>query len=297
MQCREQPCRRRYHPCSLGLHRHATAVPGGPEPGHPEASMIQKLRDNILQLLFPPLCCGCTTPLLAENTQGFCCSCWARVVFFTSPLCLICGTELSRDVSPEDRWCGSCVQHRPPFDSARSLVYYREPVRTLLHRLKFNGDTRAVAGLRGLIEKGGCRRLIKEYDLVVPVPLFPARLKKRGLNQALVLARLFFLKESVQIDPSALKKVENTPAQSELGGLDRRRNLAGSIEAGPGAKLGGRRICLIDDVFTTGATVSECSRVLKENGAETVEVITFARTSGLSPPRYKNFKNKIRYQF
>lgn len=253
---------------------------GGAEPGHPEASMIQKLRATVLQILFPPLCGGCATPLLAGNKQEFCCSCWARVVFITSPLCLICGTELSRDVSTEDRWCRSCVQHRPPFDSARSLVHYREPVRTLLHRLKFNGDTRAVAGLRGLIEKGGNWRVIKDYDLIVPVPLFPARLKKRGLNQALVLARLFFLKESVQIDPSALKKVENTPAQSELGGLDRRRNLAGSIQAGPGAKLDGRRICLIDDIFTTGATVSECSLVLKENGAESVDVITFARASG-----------------
>lgn len=239
--------------------------------------MIQELRANLLHILFPPRCNGCGAPFLVANNQKFCRSCAARVVFLSSPLCLICGTGLSREVGSEDRWCRSCLHHRPPFDSARSLVYYRDPVRTLLHHLKFNGDTRAAAGLRGLIEKGGNWRAKKDYDLIVPVPLFPARLKKRGLNQALVLARLFFLNESVQIDPTALKKVVNTPAQSELGGLDRRRNLAGSIKAGPGAKLAGRRICLVDDIFTTGATVSECSLVLKKNGAAAVDVLSFAR--------------------
>jgi len=93
----------------------------------------------------------------------------------------------------------------------------------------------------------------------------------------LVLARLFFPEESKKIDPTVLIKVENTPAQSELNGIERRKNLAGTIRARPNAELVGRRICLVDDILTTGTTVSECSLILKENGVKIVDVLTFAR--------------------
>ena len=239
--------------------------------------MIQHLRATLLDLLFPPLCCACGEPLPAAVNQRFCQSCLSRTSFLISPLCQLCGTGLSGDGGGEDRWCHSCLQRRPPFDSARSLVYYRDPVRTLLQRLKYNGDTRVTAGLRSLIDEGGIQCGPEDYDLVVPVPLFASRLKQRGLNQALVLARLFFPAKSMEIDPTALVKVKNTPAQSELSGSERRKNLIGTIEVGAGAKLAGRRVCLVDDVFTTGATASECSLILKQNGAETVDVITFAR--------------------
>ena len=239
--------------------------------------MIDQIRENLLQILFPPRCSGCGDPIHGQDDQNFCSLCAVRVVFITSPLCPVCGIGLSRDGGEEDRFCPECPQHRPVFDSARSLVYYRDPVRTLLHQLKFKADTRAVTGLRSVIDQGGDWYRKVNYDLIIPVPLFSVRLKKRGLNQALVLARLFFLKESVKIDPTALIKAENTPAQSELSGVDRRKNLAGTIRVRPDADLAGRRICLVDDIFTTGTTVSECSLILKENGAKIVEVLTFAR--------------------
>ena len=184
---------------------------------------------------------------------------------------------LSSDAGNDDRWCRNCLKRRPPFDTARSLVHYGDPIRTLLHRLKFNADTRVIAGLASLVEERGsfCER--KEYDLVVPVPLFSTRLKKRGLNQALVLARIFFAGNLDKIDPTVLIKAKNTPAQSGLSGPARRKNLVGSIEVKPGTRLAKSRVWLVDDVFTTGATASECSLKLKEKGAADVDVVTFAR--------------------
>ncbi|NNF45828.1 MAG: ComF family protein [Desulfofustis sp.] len=242
-----------------------------------KVGMVDLLKANLLQILFPPYCCGCGQPLVDTDDRNWCCSCLARVVYVTSPLCPLCGMGLSSDAGDHDRWCFSCLKHQPPFDKARSLVQYGDPIRTLLHRLKFNADTRVTAGLRSLVKKGGGCFENKEYDLIVPVPLFPARLRKRGLNQALVLARIFFADQSEKIDPTILIKAKNTPAQSGLGGPARRKNLVGSILVKPGTKLEKMRICLVDDIFTTGATAFECSLILKEKGAANVDVVTFAR--------------------
>ena len=242
-----------------------------------KGTIIEVLRENLLQLLFPPTCCGCGQPLTDTDSPHWCRSCTSRVSYLTSPLCPVCGIGLSRDAGYDDRWCRSCLKRRPPFDTARSLVHYGDPIRTLLHRLKFNADTRVTNGLASIVKAGRSCFTRKDYDLVVPVPLFPARLKRRGLNQALVLARIFFAEETVKIDPTVLIKAKNTPAQSGLSGPARRKNLVGSIKARPGTTLVKRRVCLVDDVFTTGATASECSLILKEKGAAVVDVVTFAR--------------------
>jgi ComF family protein len=239
--------------------------------------IIIQIKENLLQILFPSCCCACGQSLVEPDDRNWCRPCAARVVFITSPLCPVCGMEMPSEAGSGDRWCPSCLERQPPFDTARSLVHYGDPVRTLLHRLKFHADTRVTKGLRSLIEQGPGRVKIKYYDLIVPVPLFPARLRRRGLNQALVLARLFFAEESEKIDPTVLIKAKNTPAQSGLSGPARRKNLVGSIEAKPGVELAKRRVCLVDDILTTGATASECSLILKEKGAAVVDVVTFAR--------------------
>ena len=240
-------------------------------------AMIIQLKENLLHILFPSCCCACGQSVVESADLNWCRPCAARVVFIRSPLCPVCGREVPSKGGNGDRWCPSCIKRQPPFDMARSLVHYGDPVRTLLHRLKFHADTRVTKGLRSLIEQGSSCVPTKCYDLIVPVPLFPARLRKRGLNQALVLARLFFAEESEKIDPTVLIKAKNTPAQSGLSGPARRKNLVGSIAVKPGVELTKRKVCLIDDIFTTGATASECSLILKEKGAAVVDVVTFAR--------------------
>lgn len=242
-----------------------------------KCGIIGVLRENLLHTLFPTACCGCGRPLVGADIRDWCRSCAARVKFITSPLCPVCGMGLSSAAGREDRWCHSCLKRRPPFDRARSLVHYDDPIRTLLHRLKFSADTRTTVGFASLIKAERSCYEKKDYDLIVPVPLFPARLRRRGLNQALVLARIFFVDESDKIDPTVLIKAKNTPAQSGLSGPARRKNLVGSIKVKPGVTLANSRVCLVDDVFTTGATASECSLKLKEKGAAVVDVVTFAR--------------------
>ena len=238
---------------------------------------IELLKKAALHLLFPPLCSGCGVPFSPEGEKLLCSRCLDQVEFLNSPLCPICGAGLSKDGGEEDRCCRTCLQRRPLFDSARSLVYYKDPARTLLRGLKFRADPRAVSGLRTIISESNHSYAQKEYDLIVPVPMYPARLKKRGLNQALVLARLLFPGKSVKIDSTVLIKVKNTVAQTDLSGAQRRKNLRGVFAVNGKADLSGACICVVDDIFTTGTTVAECSLSLKRNGVDHVDVLTFSR--------------------
>lgn len=116
-------------------------------------------------------------------------------------------------------------------------------------------------------------------DLIVPVPLHPQRLKERGLNQSVALARLFFPGSLRHLHPDVLVRKRNTPAQTSLNGLARRKNLRGAFAVAENALVQGRTVCLVDDVYTTGTTVSECSRTLLQAGAREVVVLTLARVT------------------
>jgi len=119
--------------------------------------------------------------------------------------------------------------------------------------------------------------LREKPDLIIPVPLHKKRLRQRGFNQALELARLFFPGEKRRIQPTILLRSRWTTPQTGLDGKHRRRNLAGAFQVRDARRVQGQRILLIDDVLTTGSTVNECARVLRQNGAGNVEVLTLAR--------------------
>jgi ComF family protein len=119
--------------------------------------------------------------------------------------------------------------------------------------------------------------LLAQPDLIVPVPLHKKRLRQRGFNQALELARLFFPLEKARIRPTILMRTRWTTPQAGLGGRERRRNLAGAFQVGDGEKILAKKILLVDDVFTTGSTVNECAKVLRQSGAADIQVLTLAR--------------------
>ncbi|MGB7949152.1 MAG: ComF family protein [Candidatus Binatia bacterium] len=126
----------------------------------------------------------------------------------------------------------------------------------------------------------GCQEFLAEchVDLIVPVPLHPKRLRWRGFNQSLLLARQVSRKYDVPVDPFLLDRRRETLTQTELTEEERRRNVRGAFETDPKKSLKGRRVLLVDDVYTSGATVNECSRVLMRAGAREVTVLTLART-------------------
>lgn len=172
--------------------------------------------------------------------------------------------------------CGECLKRPPPFSLARSVVWYDEVARELVLRLKFCTDTSVIPGLTQLISDFDTSGF-SHADLIVPVPLHTQRLRERGLNQALVLARLFFPEHKKRLRTDLLIRTKNSLPQTRLSRTERRRNLRGGFKAAKPGALYGAVVCLVDDVYTTGTTVIECSRTMLNGGAREVRVLTLAR--------------------
>jgi ComF family protein len=164
---------------------------------------------------------------------------------------------------------------------ARSVVRYESQVQQMVHKLKYGRELSVIPGLVELIRHYDMDEFA-DIDCVVVVPLHLLRLRRRGLNQALVLARLFFADRLTLIRPDWLIRTRNTVPQTELGRRARRKNLKGAFQVRAKVDFQGAGVCLVDDVFTTGTTVRECSRVLMNSGASYVKVLTLARVSTFS---------------
>lgn len=229
-----------------------------------------------MDLLFPPACASCGMRFRPGGTHALCPDCRDRIRFLREPLCPVCGIEQQRADEDLGHICGACLSRPPAYDLARSLVRYETVVRRLIHRLKYGGDT-VVAGALKEIAENGDLSAFDDCQLILPVPLHLQRLRVRGLNQAGVLARLLFSGWERKICPDGLIRTRNTVPQTELRGADRRKNLKEAFQVNGSLPVAGAIVCLVDDVFTTGTTLEECSRVLKSHGARKVKAITLAR--------------------
>ncbi|MDK9705806.1 MAG: ComF family protein [Desulforhopalus sp.] len=228
-----------------------------------------------MNILFPPVCGACRIRLDAHQSQNLCPECTAGIRYSCQPLCRICGMELA---GPEERThlCGRCLRMPPPYTIARSLVRYEPVVQKLVQRLKYAGDTSVVSGITDIVANCDLSEFA-DCQWILPVPLHLDRHRYRGLNQATILAGLFFPGKRQLIRMDWLVRTRNTPAQTLLGGAERRKNLVGAFQLRAGNRLAGTAVCLVDDVFTTGTTVEECARVLMSEGAREVRVLTLAR--------------------
>lgn len=234
-----------------------------------------------VELIFPSRCSFCQIALTRKG-QAICADCHSLIHYLQSPLCSCCGREFP-DSSGGDHLCGSCLRQPPVYAMARAVVRYEAPVSHLLHRLKYAADTRTLPVLAAVIEPFVLDFLYDfqpEVDRIVPVPLFAGRLKKRGLNQSLLLARIFFPEAGEAFLVDALIRTRDTPPQTTLGGVARRKNLRAAFAVRRPEAVCGRRIFLVDDVLTTGTTVTECSKALLAAGAAEIRVVTIARVAG-----------------
>lgn len=182
--------------------------------------------------------------------------------------------------------CGDCLRRPPAFSIARSLVYYDEPVRQLLHNLKYNFDTTTISPLLK-IARGCDYSHFESADFFLPVPLHPRRLRKRGVNHAQVAAQLLFPERKKEILVDTLVKHLDTPSQTSLDRVGRKANLRAAFSIKYPEILKNKKICLIDDVYTTGATVGECSRIVHKAGAAEVMVLVFARVRRANAKKYE----------
>lgn len=226
-------------------------------------------------MLFPPKCLVCDEKIYAHGAQGICSFCCNKVVYVHSPLCLICGRTFEA-FGDEDHICEKCLRTEPPYCLARAVTIYADPVNTLLHRLKYKFDTSAVPPLLKIAQSFDFSPF-ETCNIIIPVPLHPRRLKKRGLNHALILARLFFPNKKEFIQSNILLRTLDTISQTRLNGVARRENLRSAFSVRNKKLIENASVCLVDDILTTGTTVIECSKALKEAGAVEVRVLTMAR--------------------
>lgn len=252
---------------------------------------------SILDIFFPPVCPLCEEALVDTSTNiepngsmdastidtpapphltNLCRDCIDGFLKLriNIPYCSVCGIPFnapSNGVHP----CGECIKSPPPFETARSGFAYSGTVLDAIHLLKYNGRTTLSLPL-GKFAANAVESALT-VDLVVPVPLHIKRLRQRGYNHSLLFARHVAQRLSVPVDTTALKRTRPTVPQVELSASLRQTNVAGAFEVVKPDTVRDRRVLLVDDVLTTGATVRECARVLRKAGAS-VHVLTLART-------------------
>lgn len=233
------------------------------------------MRRTIMDLLFSRRCSCCNSHQFVHENSHLCQKCLASVKIVGSEVCKCCGRPFP---GVDIHLCEDCRRHEPPFQKARSLYYHEGCPRDLLLRLKYGKDRTVLPGLRQ-IGRFIAPLKLSNYDDIVPVPLAPTSLRTRGWNQAMLLAKIFAGKKKVSA--LGLNRIRTTPHQAGLSGTERRENLRGAFAVRRSGTFNRKKICLVDDVFTTGTTVAECSRMLLEDGASIVDVLTLTR-SGVS---------------
>ncbi|MGD9947102.1 MAG: ComF family protein [Desulfobulbus sp.] len=231
----------------------------------------------IQDLLFPPLCLGCSRRLDHSRPPLFCADCLARLAFIGSPLCPCCGIPYSTGA---DHLCATCLKNGYDFDLARSLLFYRQPMDELILRLKYGGQLSGLQTLAALTAKSTCLHDLSPPDYIIPVPLHAKRIRRRGYNQATLLARGCFPQWQTELRLNILLRDRLTTPQSQLSGKERRSNLKHVFSLNPHIALEGKTILLVDDVLTTGSTVNECAKILRKGGAKRIEIFTIARSLG-----------------
>lgn len=225
--------------------------------------------------VLPPTCL--ITDETVSNPGDITPEAWGRLTFVAEPWCVRCGLPFSFDPGP-DVECAACVARAPVFDTARSALVYDEEARRLVLEFKHAGRTDGVAAFaRWMASVAGPR--LTATDLIVPTPLHASRLRRRGFNQAGLLAHAVARLSGRAWSPDVLRRTRRTPSQGAMSASARARNVAGAFDVPPrhADRLARARVTLIDDVHTTGATLNACARALKRAGACEVHAITLAR--------------------
>jgi ComF family protein len=235
---------------------------------------LNRLATSIVDVLLPPRCLACGAAV--TQAGALCAECWRGLTFLGRPCCACCGLPFEYDLG-ESVLCGDCARHRPTFDRARAALRYDDASRRLILGFK-HGDRLHSAPAFGRWLKRAGGELIRDADLSIPVPLHWTRLFARRYNQAAVLAHALAAGGGPQVGADWLVRRRRTPSQGKRNASARRRNVAGAFAVNSGRRVAGRRIVLVDDVFTTGATLDECARVLLRAGAARVDALTLART-------------------
>jgi ComF family protein len=240
------------------------------------ASSLQAIPHGIFSLFFPAECRICDTPLTGFTRVPVCRDCLnAPAPLEADYFCASCNAPFQNDFPLDANGvCALCRSGLHGFDSAASFGFYDGALRSLIHLFIYSGMRPLAARLSGLMNRA--LPTDDRYDFIVPVPLHWRRRWHRGFNQAELLARGVAKHRRIPL-ANALRRRKATADQAALTSAGRRRNIVGAFQSRKGIDIRGKRILLIDDVFTTGATASACALTLKRAGATTVSLLTLAR--------------------
>lgn len=227
----------------------------------------------LLSLLYPKRC-GFCNKIIAESKHYLCNNCLSEIKFIENS-CKKCGKPL---LVGYDEICSNCRSIRHYFDRAYSAAQYKGALKKAIIKYKFYKKKEIVNAFIEIIMPK--LEEIGNIDLVMGVPLHSEKLKERGFNQSEVLARLIAQKKGWDFDNTSLVRVRKTKSQAGLPKRKRLKNLKGAFKVIDNAKIKYKSILLIDDIYTTGATVSECAKILKKSGADKVYVLTIASGEG-----------------
>ncbi|MGA7217162.1 MAG: ComF family protein [Candidatus Sulfotelmatobacter sp.] len=272
-----------------------SVLEGGPTPvgrswfrGFPRT-----LATSLFSVFFPSDCRVCGSPLVNVSRLPVCRECLDGVFPIDGAVCGLCGERILSPYavsrSGNQLRCGLCRRVEPVFARAVAYGSYESGLRELIHLLKYGG-VRPAANVLGRMLAEAIRELASEFGddsvVVVPVPLHRAKLRQRGFNQAELIARAALksgiLSDRLRLNAGLLERKRDTSSQTGLTSHQRRENLRGAFAVARTDVLRGREVLVVDDVYTTGATVSECARILLRGGAAKVWVATVARTLKIS---------------
>lgn len=237
-------------------------------------TMLETMTKAVVDAVFPPRCLACPTP--TESAGRLCAACWRETHFIAGTTCGRCGVPLHGDAGAEDT-CERCLRHPPAWDRGAAALLYGGAGRSMVLALKHGDRLDTVGPLAAWMMTAG-RGLLAEADVVAPVPLHWRRLLLRRYNQSAELARRIGRLAGRPVVPDLLVRRRATPPQ-EGGRAARAANQADAFALARRRSVAGRRVLLVDDVLTTGATLSGCAEALRAGGAAAVDVLVLARVA------------------
>lgn len=237
--------------------------------------LLGELAVGLADFAFPPYCACCHVRMPDGEREPVCPACWQRAVRWDSGACQRCGAGLPAGATP--RLCPSCRIEGWDCSDVRAPGPFAGPVAEAIHLLKYSERRSIARRLAGLM--AGCLARGDPYlqsDLITAVPLHRVRLRERGYNQAQLLAEELSRTIGIPADPKAVSRIRHNPTQTKLNRKQRLENVRNIFRSGDPGRVRGRRVILVDDVLTTGATIGSCARALLEAGASEVLALTAA---------------------
>lgn len=236
--------------------------------------ILNRIAKPVIDFALPSRCPACGE--IVDGDDRFCLGCWQQLDHLDQG-CMQCGDPLIA-LADSESLCGACLSDPPAFDTMRAAVRYGDVARTIALRLKYGGRV----GLARTIAAAMQRHMTELDDaLFIPVPLHRGRLWRRGYNQAALIARALADEDRERLSLETLIRTRATPYLRAMGAKERAKSVRGAfaINPKPSAVISGRRIVLVDDVYTSGATTNACAKVLKRGGAAEVHVRCWARVA------------------